>query len=139
MVICSSSAPQTPRATATLPARPPYTNLQVFVGSASCMRSVDVWPCVWPLTAAAGRVDECRDVRSGNARRRPRSASLGLALFSSRICRFLGTSHAYAYGHMHPRGKSNPPESAQKSLCGFRAFWLAAIGVCLVYWPVYPT
>ena len=27
--------------------------------------------------------------------------------------------------------------AAQKSWAGFRAFWLVAIGVFLVYWPVY--
>ena len=45
---------------------------------------------------------------NGNAQRRPRSASLGLALFSSRICCFLCTSHGC------PRGKSNPPRGCQK-------------------------
>ena len=45
---------------------------------------------------------------NGNAQRRPRSASLGLALFSSRICWFLCTSN------VHPRGKSNPPRGCQK-------------------------
>ena len=45
---------------------------------------------------------------NGNAQRRPRSASLGLALFSSRICWFLCTSNGY------PRGKSNPPRGCQK-------------------------
>ena len=45
---------------------------------------------------------------NGNAQRRPRSASLGLALFSSRLCCFLCTSHGY------PRGKSNRPRGCQK-------------------------
>ena len=45
---------------------------------------------------------------NGNAQRRPRSASLGLALFSSRICWFLCTSNGY------PRGKSNRPRGCQK-------------------------
>ena len=47
---------------------------------------------------------------NGNAQRRPRSASLGLALFSSRICWFLCTSHV----HGHPRGKSNRPRGFHK-------------------------
>ena len=45
---------------------------------------------------------------NGNAQRRPRSAGLGLALFSSRICWFLCTSHGY------PRGKSNRPRGCPK-------------------------
>ena len=45
---------------------------------------------------------------NGNAPRRPRGASLGLALFSSRLCCFLGTSHGY------PRGKSNRPRGCPK-------------------------
>ena len=48
---------------------------------------------------------------NGNEQRRPRSASLGLALFSSRICRFLCTCTSNG----HPRGKSNPPRGCQKN------------------------
>ena len=48
---------------------------------------------------------------NGNAQQRPRSASLGLALFSTRIYCFLCTSHR------HPRGNSNPPRGRPK-LCG---------------------
>ena len=45
---------------------------------------------------------------NGNAQRRPRIASLGLALFSSRLCCFLCTNHGY------PRGKSNRPRGCPK-------------------------
>ena len=45
---------------------------------------------------------------NGNAQRRPRSASLGFAMFPSRVCSFLCTSNGY------PRGKSNPPRGCQK-------------------------
>ena len=61
------------------------------------------------------------------APQRPRGASLGLALFSSRLCCFLCTSHGY------PKGKPNRPGAAQNLLVRFRAFWSAAIGVFLVY------
>ena len=47
---------------------------------------------------------------NGNAQRRSRSASSGLALFSSRVCCFLCTTHGYTY----PRGKTNPPRGCPK-------------------------
>ena len=58
---------------------------------------------------------------NGNAQRRPRSASLGLALFSSRICCFLCKSHGY------PRGKSNRPRGCRKIFAQIRCF---LVGCC---------
>ena len=64
---------------------------------------------------------------NGNAQRRPRSASLGLALFSLRLCRVL---YAQATGIQEENQIGRG--AAQKSSAGFRAFWSMAIGVFLV-------
>ena len=68
---------------------------------------------------------------NGNAQRCPRGASLGFALFSSRICCFLCTSHGCPRGNQIGRG------AAEKPWAGFRDFWSALMGVFLVYVPVY--
>ena len=56
---------------------------------------------------------------NGNAQRHPHSASLGLALFSSRICWFLCKRHGY------PRGKSNRPKGHRKI---FAQIWYFLVG-----------
>ena len=52
----------------------------------------------------------------------PARASLGVALFSSRICRFLCTSHGC------PRGKSNRPRGCRKILGRIPCFWFGSHG-----------
>ena len=77
---------------------------------------------------------------NGNAQRRPRGASLGLAMFSSRprLCCFLCTSN----GHMHPRGKSNRLRGCPKTLGRIPCFlagphWrFFGLLACLPYWHI---
>ena len=67
---------------------------------------------------------------NGNAKRRPRGASLGLARFSLRICRFLYTSHGCR------RGKSNRPRGCRQILGWILCFLVGSHGHFWVYWPV---
>ena len=59
---------------------------------------------------------------NGNAQRRPHGASLGLALFSMRICCFLCTSHGC------PRGKSNRLGGCRKILGRIPCFLVGSHG-----------
>ena len=67
---------------------------------------------------------------NGNEQQRPQSASLGLALFSSRIVVFYEQATGIQEENQICRG------AAQKFLVRFRAFWSAPIGAFLVDWPV---
>ena len=68
---------------------------------------------------------------NGNAQRRPRGASSGLALFPSGYVAFYAQAMGIQEENQIGRG------AAEKSEVRSRAFWSAPMGVCLVYWPVY--
>ena len=65
---------------------------------------------------------------NGNAQRR--SAGLGLALFSSRICFFLCTSHGF------PRGNSNRPGGCQQICATSVLFGRLPLAFFFAHWPV---